>query len=149
MGDRPDLRTTERLEEVRMVSEPSGATRERVVHDRALERVQRVSWAQQLIWVMVGVVDTLIGLRVFLKVIGANPDNPFARFIYSLSDLFAGPFAGLVPDVTSGKLVLEVSALVAMVVYALVGLLLDRLVWLAFIKPRARTIETETHKRET
>ena len=38
------------------------------------------------IWLILGILEGLIGLRVLLKLLGANPAAPFAQFIYSLTD---------------------------------------------------------------
>ena len=41
---------------------------------------QRVfsSKVRQAVWLVFGVIEGMIGLRVLLKLMGANPENPFA-----------------------------------------------------------------------
>ena len=72
-------------------------------------------------WVLV-VLEVLLLLRFLLKLIGADPANPFASFLYSLSGIFQFPFKGLVPDPVYGTTtvhVFEWTTLIAMAVYAL------------------------------
>jgi YggT family protein len=84
----------------------------------------------------------LIGLRVVLKLIDANSQNAFASFVYKLTALFVAPFAGLVGNPAMGGNVLEITSLVAMIVYALIAAVLIRLVWLLFYHPSAKTVTT-------
>src|SRR4030065_1110944 len=83
--------------------------------------------ATQLIWLFLGVLEGLLALRILLKLMAANPGNAFAAFLYSITDLFLLPFAGLVGTPTAGGMVLELSSIIAMAAYGLVGLGLERL----------------------
>jgi len=91
--------------------------------------------ATQWIWLVLSIIEALIGLRVLLKVIGANPASPFAAFIYNASDIFLFPFAGLVNTPAVGTAVLEFSSIIAMLVYALVAWGIERIVWVALYRP--------------
>jgi hypothetical protein len=105
--------------------------------------------ATQLIWLGLILLEALILLRVGLKVIAANPSNPFAAFIYGLSDIFLFPFQGLVGTPTSGGSVLELSSLIAMVVYAFLAWAFERVVWLIFYRPRESGVAvTQTRTSE-
>lgn len=42
-----------------------------------------------------GLIVTLLGLRFILALLGANPGNAFASFIYTNSHPFVAPFFGL------------------------------------------------------
>jgi hypothetical protein len=110
------------------------------VRDVASERHQQVTRSTQFIWLLFGIVEGLIALRVLLKLIGANTVNPFADFVYSLSRLFIGPFQTLTSNPVSDGWVLEVTSLIAMLVYALVGWAIVRLVWILFDRPSARSV---------
>ncbi|MFO7681030.1 MAG: YggT family protein [Chloroflexota bacterium] len=90
----------------------------------------------QWIWVVLGFVEVIIGLRVILLLIGANPQSPFAAFIYNLSAIFLLPFAGLVGAPAAGGMVLEISSIIAMLVYALLAWGIDRIIWVIFYRPR-------------
>lgn len=91
----------------------------------------------QLIWLLMGILEALLGLRVFLKLIGANPGNPFASFLYKLTDIFVLPFSGLTTTPAAGNMVFEISTIIAMIVYGLVGWAAERIVWILFYKPKA------------
>lgn len=106
-----------------------------VYHTGAPERAFTFK-ATQLIWLGLGILEVLLGLRVFLKLIAANPGNMFASLLYGFTDLFLLPFAGLVGTPAAGGMVLEIHTLIAMVVYALAAWALERLVWVLFYRPR-------------
>ena len=92
--------------------------------------------ATQLIWLLVGILEAFLGLRIFLKLIGANPANLFADFLYNFTDLFVIPFSGLTRTPAVGDMVLEISTFIAMLFYGLLGWAAERIVWLLFYKPR-------------
>ncbi len=101
--------------------------------------------ATQLVWLGLVMIEALIALRIGLKLIGANPENPFAAFTFGLSQIFLFPFEGLVGSPTTGGAVLEISSFIAMVVIALLAWAFERLVWLIFYRPR----ETEVGITQT
>ena len=92
--------------------------------------------ASQLIWLVFGVLEVLIVLRIGLLLIGANPGSPIVALIYGITDLFLLPFVGLIASPAIGNSVLEVSSMFAMLIYALVAWVVDRTVWLIFYRPR-------------
>lgn len=105
--------------------------------------------ATQWIWLGLGIIEALIGLRVVLKLIAANPESPFAAFIYNVSAIFLYPFAGLVGTPAAGGMVLELSSIIAMLVYALLAWGLERIVWVIFYRPRGSVVGvTQTTTRE-
>lgn len=105
--------------------------------------------ATQLIWLGLILLEALIALRIGLKLIAANPANPFAAFIYGLSDIFLFPFEGLVGTPASGGSVLELSSLIAMVVYAFLAWAFERVIWLIFYRPRESGVAvTQTRTSE-
>lgn len=106
--------------------------------------------ATQLIWLLLGILEALIALRIGLKLIGANPDSPIVAMIYGFTSLFLFPFTSLIGSPTVGNMVLELSSMVAMLVYALAGWALERLVWLVFYRPGERAVgTTQTITEET
>lgn len=96
--------------------------------------------AMQLIWLGLGVLEALIGLRVIFKLIAVDPDNILAGLLYSLTNVFLFPFAGLTLTPTSGGNVLELSSLIAMVVYALLAWAAVKLVEVIFYRPRGAVV---------
>jgi hypothetical protein len=75
-------------------------------------------------------------------VIGANPGSPIVVLIYGFTDLFLFPFTGLVNSPTVGDMVLELSSMFAMLIYALIAWAVERIVWLAFYRPAGRVVAT-------
>jgi hypothetical protein len=121
---------------------------------REPEREQRIFTfiTRQWIWLIFGVLETLIALRIGLKLIGANPGSPIVTLIYGFTGLFLFPFAGLIGSPTYGNIVLEVSTLFAMLFYALIAWGLERVVWLIFYRPRGPVIgvtKTTTSEHHT
>lgn len=102
---------------------------------RYTERRLALLKATQAIWLALGVLETMIGLRILLRLIGANPASAFAGFLYAITDVFLWPFFGLTPSPAAGNLVLDIPAMIAMLVYALLAWLVVRVVWLIFDRP--------------
>jgi YGGT family len=100
--------------------------------------------ATQIIWLLLGILETLLALRFVLKLIAANPASPIAVFIYGFTGLFLLPFAGLTGTPSAGGMVLELSTMIAMVVYALLAWGVERIVWLIFYRPRGPVTQTTT-----
>ncbi len=80
------------------------------------------------------VVDGLIGLRFLLKLMAANPDNPFAALIYFLSRPFVAIFVGLTPTPSFAGIQIEFFDLIAILVYFLLAWALVRLLWILFAR---------------
>lgn len=121
---------------------------------REPERDQRIfpSKASQWIWLLFGILEVLIALRIGMKLIGVNPNNPIVALIYSVTTLFLVPFVGLIGSPAVGGMVLEISSLFAISVYALSAVALERLVWLIFYRPREPVVgvtDTTSSKRHT
>ncbi len=148
MPDPPDLPPpVERNESYRASREPGSEYEEHVVYDVAAERRQMAIRINQIVWLILGIIEGLIAIRVLLRLIGANPRNPFASFIYALTSLFLAPFFGLTGEPSADGLVLEVSSLIAMLVYLLFFWVVTRVVWLVYNRPSARHISTyERHQ---
>jgi hypothetical protein len=111
---------------------------------REPEREQRIMTfkATQLIWLLLGILEAVIALRIGLKLIGANPNSPIVALIYGLTNLFLFPFTGLVNSPMFGSMELEISSMFAMLIYGLMGWAAERLVWLVFYRPRGPVVGT-------
>jgi len=90
----------------------------------------------QVILLAFSVIEGLIGLRILLKLIGANPESLLVALIFGLSSLFLFPFTGLVQSQTMGSMVLETSSMFAVVVYALIAALVEKIITIASSRPR-------------
>lgn len=97
--------------------------------EAALERVRRIRRGgyyqssgrktYRIIWFLAFVLEMFIGFRIFLKVIGANPQAGFASFVYALTAPFLAPFAGLVSSPSAHGSILEITSVIALLVYFL------------------------------
>lgn len=78
-----------------------------------------------IIWYVYGFIAILLALRFILKLTGANTENSFVNFVYSVSGILSSPFDSIfgVTKATSGSVssVFEPSILVAIAVYALIA----------------------------
>ena len=105
--------------------------------------------ATELVWLLFGGLEVLLGLRFALKLIAANPASPIAALIYAITDLFLFPFSGLTVTPSAGGMVLEIPTLFAMLIYALIGWAFERLIWVIFYRPRGPVVEvTRTRRSE-
>jgi uncharacterized protein YggT (Ycf19 family) len=82
----------------------------------------------QLIYLIFGILEALIGLRVILKLLAANADAGVVSLIYTVTAPFVALFQGIFPTPQGNGHVLELSSLVALVVYALLAYAIARLV---------------------
>ena len=84
---------------------------------------------ERVIYLVGGILLGLMAIRFLLSLLGANRGNGFADFIYGVTYPFVAPFFGLFNyDVQYGRSRFEFETLVAMVVYALIMVVLARLV---------------------
>jgi len=91
----------------------------------------------RIVWFLAGILLVLLAFRFALVLMGANPANGFANFIYTVSHPFAAPFFGLFGySLRYGVSRVELSTLVAMAVYALVAFGIARLVTIREPEPR-------------
>jgi hypothetical protein len=90
----------------------------------------------QLIWLFISLLMTAIGLRIVFKLIGVNEANQFASLLYRVTDLFVAPFNSLVGAPSAGGMVLEISSIIAMIVYLMIAWALVSIVSVLFYRPR-------------
>jgi hypothetical protein len=111
------------------------------------EREQRLFTFKitQLVWLLFGILEALIAIRIGLMLIGANPGSPIVALIYGFTNLFLFPFNGMIASPTAGSMVLELSSMFAMLIYGLIAWVVERTVWLIFYRPRGPVVNvTET-----
>ena len=142
-------------EETKFVrDESSGTVREEstVVNDTGVAPVREASVVKSStparrtmegIYLLFGIIDALLVIRLVLKLMGANPHAGFASFTYGVTDFFLAPFHGLLPTVVSGQSVLELSAIFAILIYSLLALGLVRLVAITM----SRSVTVSEHSR--
>jgi len=136
----------DRREETVVTQQPGYATTERITRDVAAENRLRLFQVNRIIWSVLGLVEVLLGLRFLLKLMAANPDSGFGTFIYGITGLFVMPFTGLTPSWEYGAAILEVTTLVAMLVYALFFWGVVYVIRIAMDRPNARTVSRSTRE---
>jgi len=122
-----------------VTQQPGYVASEQTTRDVAAERRLRLGLITQITWAVLGLLEILLGLRFLLKLIAANPASGFAVFIYGITKPFIAPFALLVGTPTFGGMVIEVTTLVAMAVYALFFWGVVSVIRIAANRPIART----------
>ncbi|ACK72168.1 conserved hypothetical protein [Gloeothece citriformis PCC 7424] len=98
-----------------------------IEEERRIARARRTLVTRRIIngiYFLIGALEILLGLRFLLRLSGANPDNQFAAVIFGISEPFAAPFISLF---SNGQR-FEVTLLIAMGVYGLLGFLAVMLV---------------------
>jgi YggT family protein len=140
--------SVDRREEVRVSRHNGLERREHIIQDKGAERRQFVAKLTEVVWLMTGILEALIALRFILKLIAANPQNPFAQFVYNITYLFLWPFLNLTatPSV-GGIIVLEIPSLIGMLVYALLAWLAVSILQLFANRSSTRTISVEEIRR--
>jgi hypothetical protein len=139
--------TGDRHEHVSVSQHGAVERRQEIVEDVATARYEALTKITQLIWLFFGLLEALIGLRVILKLIAANPANPFASLVYSITDLFLWPFFGLTVTPEANGIVLEISSIIAMIVYAVFAWALVKFLWLVFYRTPTRSVSTYERDR--
>jgi hypothetical protein len=119
---------------------------EHVVEDINLEYRESVYKVVQFVWLLFGALEGLIAIRMALKLIGANPNSWFTALVYQLSDLFLWPFQNITLNPSFQNFVLEITSVIALLVYALIGWGIVRLIWVIFY--RTPTTHVTTVDRE-
>ncbi len=93
-------------------------------------------------WTQVGALliitlESALAFRVLFKLIAANPANPFAHFLYQVTQPFAAPFIGLVGMPYFSGSVFEISTLIGMAIFGAVYWIIIRLMWVIFNPTKA------------
>ena len=103
---------------------------------------------QNVIYMLSGLLEGLLGIRFVLGLLGANPAAGFAQFIYGVTGPFIAPFAGLFGQPRFEGSVFEFNSLVAIAVYALLAWVVVKIVWLTMGDAR-RGVRTTSSQIDT
>ena len=96
----------------------------------------------RLVSFVFGAIEAFIALRFVLRLFQANKNASFVQFIYAVSAYFMIPFNAIFRSQHVGGSTIEVSALVAIVVYALIAWGLIALISALIPRFRSETVET-------
>lgn len=83
--------------------------------------------AQRVISVVIGVIEAILLVRIVLELLGASAASPFVSWIYNLSGALLGPFSNAFPNLAFGTGVLDIAAILAIIVYAIIGWVISML----------------------
>ncbi|MBP7832395.1 MAG: YggT family protein [Candidatus Levybacteria bacterium] len=134
----------EKVEEVTTVSQPESVVKTtrkveptiRTEHPQHVYEKKKVIFrSHQVIWYILVFIEVLIGFRVALLALGANPLSGFTSLIYGITSPLVAPFQGIIrTNVTAnGGQAFEWASLIAAIVYLFVAMGIAYL--LQFLKP--------------
>jgi YggT family protein len=113
-------------------------------YDPYAGRRQAAYRLMQAVYLVFGIIEALIAIRIVLRALGANSQAGFAQLIYGVSAPLVAPFAGLFGNPQAGGAVLELHSIVALIVYALLAWLVGKLVWLLVGETRSAVTTAST-----
>ena len=92
--------------------------------DQIEQRIKNYITARSINFYILGVIQVILGFRFLFRLLGANPNNAFVSFLYSITSIFLAPFEGIFREFIAPGLeaesVFEFHTLVAMLVFAVV-----------------------------
>ncbi|GCE30286.1 hypothetical protein KDA_57700 [Dictyobacter alpinus] len=123
--------------------------RREVYKDNGQSMANTRYWITSVIYFLLGVLEVILGLRFIFRLFGASQASPFINFLYNLSHPFVTIFNGIFNDQTIGNTgVFEISTILAMLIYALIGWGIVSLVRIVlFPNVPSRTETTTTRRR--
>ncbi|GER90577.1 hypothetical protein KDW_47390 [Dictyobacter vulcani] len=125
--------------------------RKDVYQNNAIDMANARYWMTSVIYFLLGVLEVILGLRFIFRLFGANEISPFISFLYNLSHPFVSIFNGIFNDQTIGNTgVFEISTILAMLIYALIGwgiVSLVRVIFFPNVPGRSETTTTRRRKR--
>lgn len=78
------------------------------------------------------IIEVILAFRLVLKLLGANAENIFVKFIYGVSQVFVGVFQGIFTDASTEGLettaVFEPGTVIAMIVIAIIAWIVMKLI---------------------
>lgn len=137
----------DRREETLVTRHPGYTATEQVVYDVAAERRMGIFQIKRIMWSGLALLEIMLAARFLLRLISANPDSGFAVLMYGITGVFVAPFNGLVATPTPAGSPLELTTLIAMVVYALLFWGAGHLLRIVLDRPTARSFSRTTREQ--
>ena len=123
-----------------MSTEKTASTdRRSQVHTEVRAPVEAVF--SRIVWYVFGVIEVLIAIRFVFKLLGANAAAGFVQFIYGVSGFFVAPFNAIFGTQRVSGATFEWSALVAIIIYALIAWGIVALIRAVSPREHAQTVE--------
>jgi hypothetical protein len=89
--------------------------------------------AERVINVIIGIIELLLAIRLVFELLGANAGAGFVAWIYNASWNLVAPFSGAFPSISlGGNSLIDFSTILAMIVYAILGWIVIKLVFFVF-----------------
>jgi hypothetical protein len=133
--------SVDRREHVEVVRDHYGERHRRVVEDVGVERRTIIAKIVSFIWLVTGILEFLILLRMLLKLIAANPNSFFTQAVYSFTNLFLWPFSGLITSPSAGNgMILEISSFFALLVYPVLAWAIVQLIRIIATSTKSRSV---------
>lgn len=85
----------------------------------------------QVVWYLLGIIETLLVIRFILKMLGANPTAGFSSFIYNVTSPMAAPFLRVFNVTKVDANIFEWTTLLAMLVFWLLALAIVKLFFIS------------------
>lgn len=115
------IRSSNQVESFRSTSQgaPVRSTTEvNTVRTNKQDSRNRTSSITRVVYWLLGILEGLLAFRLILKLLGANANSTFVSFVYNITRVFVAPFAGIFKSSGTG---IETSTIIAILVYALAG----------------------------
>ncbi len=96
-----------------------------------IQQIRRTSKTIRFIFI---VIEILLALRFFLKLMGANAASPFGIFLFGFTDPLASPFESLFANPQIGASKIEFTTMLALIVYPIFGWIIIRGIQLMFYR---------------
>ena len=90
------------------------------------------AFAARVVNTVIGIIEFMLAFRIVLLLLGASSSSQFVAWVYGVTDSLIGPFSGAFANWNIGGMVLDISALFAMIGYVIIAWLLIRLVSFLF-----------------
>ena len=120
------------------------------MYDHVEARRSSADWISGLISFVIAVIAILIAIRLVLKLLAANTESSFTNLIYGVTGPLVAPFQNIIGTPAAGNgAVFELSSLLAIAIYLLVGWLLTRLVTLVLDRPTSGVSVTRNVDQRT
>jgi len=114
----------ETVEKVTVTQTPAGSVKtQTVVRSGSPLSDFFVSKTNQIIFAFIGIIDLLLLLRIAFLLLGGNQVG-VVSFIISITQIFVMPFTGIFPSPSSGNSYFDVAAVLAIIIYAVFGVIL-------------------------
>lgn len=89
---------------------------------KTYEKKKFILRTNEVIWTILGIIELLLGFRIALKALGANPSSDFVSLIYAISTPLAAPFQGILrSNIGDGASYFEWSTIIAAIVYLVIA----------------------------